>query len=196
MAVSAAVAGVITSLAGTGMSMMAQQQQAQAQQAQANYQAKVAQKNQELAQEQARAARKEGYDASVRKRQEVASIIGSQRAVAGASGATVDTGSFLDLNMDTAEKGEMDALALYQQGLDKARNLEIQGWNSGQQAQAYAWQADRVDPTAGMVGTALGGIAQAGTNFGSGLWGGKSGSTKSFGDTKTTVTSSNVKWYS
>lgn len=70
----------------------------------------------------------------------------------------------------------MDALALYQQGLDKARNLEIQGWNSGQQAQAYAWQADRVDPTAGMIGTALGGIAQAGTNFGSGLWGGKTSS--------------------
>lgn len=195
MAVSAAVAGVITSLAGTGMTVMGQQKQAQAQQAQASYQAKVAEKNQELATEQARAARKEGYDASVRKRQEVASIIGSQRAVAGASGATVDSGSFLDLNMDTAEKGEMDALALYQQGLDKARNLEIQGWNSGQQAQAYAWQADRVDPTAGMIGTALGGIAQAGTNFGSGLWGGKSGGTKSFGDTKTTVTSSNMKWY-
>ena len=194
MAVSASIAGIIGSLAGSGMSMVAQQQQAQAQQAQAEYQSKVAARNQELAQEQAKAARKEGYDASVRKRQEVAGIIGSQRAVAGASGATVDNGSFLDLNLDTAEKGEMDALALYQQGLDKARNLEIQGWNSGQQAQAYAWQADRVDPTAGMIGTALGGIAQAGTNFGSGLWGGKSGGTKSFGNTKTVVTSSNVKW--
>lgn len=165
---------IAASLAGTAMSMSAQQRQAQAQQAQASYQAKVAEKNQELATEQAKAARKEGYDAAVRKRQEVAGIIGSQRAVAGASGATVDSGSFLDLNMDTAEKGEMDALSLYQQGLDKARNLEIQGWNSGQQAQAYAWQADRVDPTAGMIGTALGGIAQAGSNFGSGLWGGSS----------------------
>lgn len=185
MAVSASIAGIIGSLAATGVSMAGQSRQAQAQQAQAEYQAKIAGKNQELAQEQAKAARKEGYDASVRKRQEVASIIGSQRAVAGASGATVDNGSFLDLNMDTAEKGEMDALALYQQGLDKARNLEIQGWNSGQQAQAYAWQADRVDPTAGMIGTALGGIAQAGTNFGSGLWGGKSsssGALKTLGD--------------
>ncbi len=166
----ASATAAVLSIAGTAMSVSSQAQQAQAQQAQAEYQSKVAAKNQELAQEQARAARKEGYDASVRKRQEVASIIGSQRAVAGASGATVDNGSFLDLNLDTAEKGEMDALALYQQGLDKARNLEIQGWNAGQQSQAYAWQADRVDPTAGMAGTALGGLAQAGTNFGSALW--------------------------
>lgn len=141
MAVSASIAGIIGSLAATGVSMAGQAQQAQAQQAQAEYQSKVAARNQELAQEQAKAARKEGYDASVRKRQEVAGIIGSQRAVAGASGATVDNGGFLDLNLDTAEKGEMDALALYQQGLDKARNLEIQGWNAGQQSQAYAWQA-------------------------------------------------------
>ena len=98
--------------------------------------------------------------------------MGSQRAVAAASGAVADSGGFLDLNLDTAEKGAIDALALQQQGLDKARNLEIQGWNSGQQAQAYAWQADKVDPTAGMIGTALGGLASAGSNFGSGLWGG------------------------
>lgn len=171
MALTASIIGIVGSLAGTGMSMVAQQKQAQQQRAVAEYQSKVAEQNQELAQEQASAARKEGYDASVQKRQEAARIIGAQRAAAGASGAQVDTGSFLDLNMDTAEKGEMDALALYQQGLDKARNHEIQGWNSGEQARSYAWQADRLDPTAGMLGTALGGVAQAGSTFGSGLWG-------------------------
>lgn len=101
----------------------------------------------------------------------------------------------LNLNLDIPAEAEMDALALYQQGLDKARNLEIQGWNSGQQAQAYAWQADRVDPTAGMIGTALSGIAQAGPTSVAGRGAGKSGGTKSFGDTKTTVTSSNLKWW-
>lgn len=164
---------IAASLAGTGLRMHAQAQQDRAQQAQADYQARVARKNQELAEEQAREARRQGHDAAVRKRQEVAGIIGSQRAGAGASGATVDAGSFLDLTMDTAEKGEMDALALHQQGLDRAHNLAIRGWNSGRQAQAHAWQADRLDPAAGILGTALGGMAQAGTNFGSRLWSGK-----------------------
>lgn len=152
------------------MSVSAQSQQAQQQKAVAEYQANVAQKNQELAEEQAAAVKRQGYDDAQRKRLQVAGIIGSQRAAAGASGATVDTGSFLDLNMDTAEKGEIDALAIQQQALDKAHNLQIQGWNSGQQARAYAWQADNVDPTNAMIGTALGGLAKAGDNFGSALW--------------------------
>lgn len=170
----AIIAGVTAaaSLAGTGMSMQAQQKQAQQQKASAEYQAKIAEQNQELAQEQAASVKRQGYDDAQRQRLKAAGIIGTQRAIAGASGVTVDTGSNLDLTMETAEKGELDALAIQQQSLDKAHNLQIQGWNSGQQAQAYAWQADSIDPTAGMVGTALGGLAKAGSNFGSALWGG------------------------
>lgn len=40
-----------------------------------------------------------------------------------------DRPGFLDLNLDTAEKGEVDALTIYQQGLDKAYNDEVQAWN-------------------------------------------------------------------
>ena len=53
--------------------------------------------------------------------------------------------NFAALNLDLDTLTEADALALYQQGLDKARNLEIQGWKAGQQAQAYAWQAECQD---------------------------------------------------
>lgn len=166
----ASATAAVVALAGTAMTVSAQSQQAQQQKAVAEYQANVAQKNQELAEDQAAAVKRQGYDDAQRKRLQVAGIIGSQRAAAGASGATVDTGSFLDLNMDTAEKGEIDALAIQQQALDKAHNLQIQGWNSGQQARAYAWQADNVDPTNAMIGTALGGLAKAGDNFGSALW--------------------------
>ena len=171
----AAVVAIAGTVAGTAMSMSAQQKQAQQQKASAEYQAKIAEQNQELAQEQAASVKRQGYDDAQRQRLKAAGIIGTQRAIAGASGVTVDTGSNLDLTMETAEKGELDALAIQQQSLDKAHNLQIQGWNSGQQAQAYAWQADNIDPTAGIVGTALGGLAKAGSNFGSGLWGGKSG---------------------
>lgn len=175
-----AIAGTVTS---TAMSMQAQQKQAAQQKASAEYQAEIANKNQELAQEQAAEVKRQGYDDAQRQRLKAAGMIGTQRAIAGASGITVDTGSNLDLTMETAEKGELDALAIQQQSLDKAHNLQIQGWNSGQQAAAYAWQADSIDPTAGMIGTALGGLAKAGSNFGSGLWGGTGSKSPLWGST-------------
>lgn len=165
----------IAAIAGTVMTASAQQQQAQQQKASAEYSAEVAQRNQDMAQEQAASVKRQGYDDAQRQRLKAAGMIGTQRAIAGASGITVDTGSNLDLTMETAEKGELDALAIQQQSLDKAHSLQIQGWNSGQQAAAYSWQANNLDPTNAMIGTALGGLAKAGSNFGSGLWGGKGG---------------------
>lgn len=149
----AAVLAIAGTVAGTAMSMQAQQKQAQQQKASAEYQEneEIANKNQELAQEQAAAVKRQGYGDAQRQRLKAAGMIGTQRAIAGASGITVDTGSNLDLTMETAEKGELDALAIQQQALDKSHNLQIQGWNSGQQAAAYAWQADSTDPTAGMM---------------------------------------------
>ena len=114
----------IVALVGTGLSTVGAYQQAKAQKSQAEYNAAIATKNQELAEEQAAAQRREGYENMVKKRQEVAGVIASQRAAMGASGAQVDRGSFLDLELDTAEKGEIDALALYQRGLDAAYNTE------------------------------------------------------------------------
>lgn len=169
----------VVALAGTGMSMVAQQQQAQQQKASAEYSAKIAENNKELADDQAAAVKRQGYDDAQRKRAQTAGIIGTQRAIAGASGATVDTGSNLDMQLDTAEKGEIDALGIQQQSLDKARNLQIQGWNYDQQAQGYSWKADNLDPTVGMIGTALNGLASAGKNFGSNLWGAKKATPKS-----------------
>ncbi|WP_308586573.1 hypothetical protein [uncultured Desulfovibrio sp.] len=179
----AAVLAIAGTAVSTTMSMQAQQKQAQQQKASAEYQAKIAEQNQEQAQEQAASVKRQGYDDAQRQRLKAAGIIGTQRAIAGASGVTVDTGSNLDLTMETAEKGELDALAIQQQSLDKAHNLEIQGWNSGQQAAAYSWQANNLDPTAGMIGTALGGLAKAGSNFGSGLWGGTGSKSPLWGST-------------
>lgn len=166
----ASATAAVVALAGTAMSVSAQQQQAQQQRASAEYSAEVAQRNQDMAEEQAASVKRQGYDDAQRQRLKAAGMIGTQRAIAGASGITVDTGSNLDLTMETAEKGELDALAIQQQSLDKAHSLQIQGWNSGQQAAAYSWQAKNLDPTAGMIGTALGGVAKAGSNFGSALW--------------------------
>ena len=63
---------IAASLAGTAMSAIAQnqaaQRQAEQQEAANRYQQKIAERNRDLAEEQARAARKEGYDAAVKKR--------------------------------------------------------------------------------------------------------------------------------
>lgn len=38
--------------------------------------------------------------------------------------------SFLDFNLDTPEQSDLDALAIYQRGLDKAYNDEMRAGNS------------------------------------------------------------------
>lgn len=164
MAFTAGVATLFS--AGLGAYSSIRQSRAQARQAEA--QADIARQNQELAQDQASAQRREGYENMTRKRQEVAGIVARQRAMGGASGAQVDTGGLLDLNLDSREQGEMDALNLYQQGLDQAWNSEMQAWNYGNQASAYSAQASSARK-AGLWdagSTLIGGIASAGSQFG------------------------------
>lgn len=159
---------IAATVASTGMGVMSSIQQGKARQAQAEYQADVARQNQQLAEQQASAQRKEGYDNMVAKRQETAKLIGRQRAAAGASGATVDVGSNLDLQADTAAQGEIDALNIYNQASDKAYGTQLQGWGYGQQAAGYDAQADAAGSSiwSNAAGTALGGIAQIGSTWG------------------------------
>ncbi len=164
MAFSAGVATLIS--AGVGAYSAVQQGATAA--AQAETQAAIARQNQQLALDQAGAQRREGYDAMTRKRQEVAEIVARQRAVGGASGARVDTGGLLDLNMDARERGEADAQALFQVGHDNAWNTEIQAWNYANQAAAYSNQAKNARNNRWWnAGTTLiGGVAAAGSMFG------------------------------
>lgn len=187
-----AVAGTLATIASTGIGIYSSMQQAKAQQAQAEYQASmakynaaVANENKKLAEQQASAERREGYENMIAKRQETAKLIGKQRAAAGASGAVVDFGSNLDLQSDTAAEGEIDAINLYNEGLDKAYNYEIQAWNYANQSNAYdsssgaySAQADSAAATGTMnaIGTGLSGIASVGST-----WGKYAGTTSSTG---------------
>ena len=80
----------------------------------------------------------------------------------------MDFGSNLDLQADTAAQGEIDAINLYNQGLDRGYNSEIQAWNYGSQAEAYDAQASAAGSSGWMsaAGTALGGIASIGSTWG------------------------------
>lgn len=148
-------------------SVASAQARAQSQQAQAN--ADIANKNAKLAEEEARQSRREGYENKLKKRQEVAGIIGAQRAAQGASGALVDAGSFMDTTLDTIDKGESDALKMEQQGYDAAYQKELEAYNYRNQAgqlqqQAADYRASANDKW-GTGLTILGSVAQAGSNW-------------------------------
>lgn len=163
---------------GVGMQTVGAYQQSKAQQSQLNQQADIATRNQQLAEEQASADRQQGYEDKLKARQQAAQVIGTQRAMAGGSGAQVDVGGNLDLTLDTAERGEIDAMAAYQQGLNKAYASEMQAWNYGNQAGSLRAQANSINPGMNAFTTLLTGTTQLGLGFGKDLWGAASTATK------------------
>lgn len=151
----------------TGVGVVGSIRQARAQSEQMEYQADVARQNQQLAEQQTSAERRQGYENMITQRQETARLIGRQRAAAGASGAVVDVGSNLDLQADTAAQGEIDAINVYNQALDRAYNYDVQAVNYGNQAAAYD-ASESSAKKAGYInalGTAIGGIATMGSTW-------------------------------
>lgn len=164
-----AVASIASTALSTAVGVYSSIQQAKAQSEQAKYQADVARQNRDLAEQQASAERRQGYENMLAKRQDTARLIAKQRAAAGASGAVVDVGSNLDLQADTAFQGEIDAISLYNKGIDAGYNAEIQAMQYGQQADAYDASASQYR-SAGYLNaasSALGGIADIGSTWGS-----------------------------
>lgn len=164
MANTAIVASTISAAIGVASSI----QQGKQAQAQANYQAKVAQENAKLADQQASATRKEAYDEMTAQRQKTAKLIGAQRAAAGASGAAVDVGSVLDTTAETAAQGELDAINIYNKGIDSAYNSQLQAWNYRQNASAYKAQGEAAKKASYMdaASSAIGGIADVASTWG------------------------------
>ena len=87
----------------------------------------------------------------------------------------------MDLELDTIDKGEADALKMEQQGYDAAYQKELEAYNYRNQAgqlqqQAADYRASANDKW-GTGLTILGSVAQAGSN-----WYGKYSATKSLTD--------------
>lgn len=172
-----AIISAAVALAGTAVGTATAVQQAENQRQQADYQSKLASRNAQQAEvsaqeadEAARQERREGYEAAQVKRQEAARIIGAQRAQTGASGAQTDAGSALDKNLDTAEKGELDALATEQQGQSRAHSQDMRAWSLRNQAAVAEANADFAGSRAetdylGLSKTLLNGASRMGKNF-------------------------------
>ena len=161
------VASLAATAISTGAGIASSIQQSQAQAAQLEYQSKVAQRNADLAEQQASAQRMQGYEAMQAERLKTAKLIGRQRAQAGASGVSLDSGSFLDVVEDTAATGEMQAINAYNQGIDSGYNSEIQAWNYESQAAGYDSAAGQARSSGLMsaIGQGIGGIADMGSTW-------------------------------
>lgn len=162
VAAAAAVAGAVVGAVG-------QIAQGQAQAAQAGYQAQVARNNEIIANRNADDALKRYSVEEDKVRQRTAMILGSQRAKLAGQGAVLDEGSPLDIQMDTAGLGELDALTVRSAGEREAYGFRTQGMN-------YAAQAKLYDMNTSMLGTYLkaGGsiLGAAGSAYSMGMGGG------------------------
>ncbi len=175
-----AVISTVTAIASAAMGTYGAVQQSQAQKDQAKYQSDMAEYNAKIAEQQAQMAEYEGaevkreaYEAGVKKRQEAAQIVGSQRASQAASGAVVDAGSALDVNLDTTEKGELDALQLQEQGAWQDYNKRIDAWSyrnqsaaSQSQSAMYSNKASQYSPFLDGADSLLSSMKKVGSGFG------------------------------
>ena len=162
-------------LLGTAVSAYGQYQAANAANKQADYQAKVAANNAAMAEMEAKFAEQQGERNAEAQRRKTAIMIGAQRARMGASGAVVDSGSFLDLTLDTAKQGELDAMALLNEGKMQAWRSRVQGSNF--MAQSDLYKSSKTNPFLAAGGTLLEGAGRAGSGYyqmtgGGGLGGG------------------------
>lgn len=125
---------LIISAIGVGVQAYGKKQDQEAANKAAEYNATILERNAQIADMQVENARQRGELEEKQFRLSLSKLKGEQRASFGASGAVVDTGSPLDVLLDTAEQGEFDALTI-------RHNAAVEAWGYGNQASDYRSQA-------------------------------------------------------
>lgn len=141
----------------TGAAMYGQYQQSKAQNAAAEYNARLAERNAKQAELEAQYALDVGKVEENKQRLQTKQLLGAQRAASASGGLLADSGSNLDLNLDTAGFGELDALTI-------RNNAAKDAWGIRQNAQNYIGQANlsrmsKSSPALGMTGSLLSGAS-------------------------------------
>lgn len=129
----------------------------------ANYNAKIAEMNAELSQRQAKDAIERGQKEEQRKRMEVAQIRGQQKVAMAANGVDLGYGSPLDIAIDTAVMGELDALTIRSNANREAYDFEVQAVNqrAGANLARMEGKSQAMGSYLGAAGTVLGGAAKS-----------------------------------
>jgi hypothetical protein len=122
LALAATAIGGVVSAGGAIM-------QGQAQAKQAKYQSAVERNNAQIAGWQAEDATQRGKIEEQRQRLQTARLHGAQRAGMAANGVEIDSGSPLDVLMDTAQLGELDALTIRSNAEREVYGLRTQQGN-------------------------------------------------------------------
>ena len=166
MCFSAAALGTMALIGSVGQAVygtISSVQQAKAHNNMMEYNARVAEQNARLAQAEADYARDQAWSNANEKKREAARLLGAQRAKMGASGAVVDSGTFLDLTLDTRERGVLDAFALLREGDNAAWRAEVTRDNYLQQANMN--RASKVSTGGALAGSLLGGALGVGSTY-------------------------------
>jgi len=164
----AAAAGII-GLVGGVVSAIGAIQQGKAQSDAAKYQAQVARNNEIIALQQAAYTRQEGAAQAQQQDLKSAQLIGRQKAVLGASGVDLESGSPRDVQQSQVELARLDALTVQSNAERKAWGFDVEAVNQKAQSQLHYMQAAQAKKAATLsaFSSILGGVGQF-----AGKWGG------------------------
>lgn len=129
-----AIAGLVMSLIGTGVSVYSSVQEGKAQQEYYNYQAQQDEKNAKIAEQNALKERQGGIEDARMQRIKTLQTIGKQQTAMASNGIDITSGSALDMIEDTRAMGELDALNILANSERTAQNYLQQSDNFTSQA--------------------------------------------------------------
>jgi hypothetical protein len=127
-------AALVVSVIGAGVQAYGASKETAAANQAAEYNAQLMERNARIADMQAADATARGDVAEKQFRLQVSKLKGSQRSDFASSGVVVDTGSPLDVALDTTEQGELDALTI-------RHNASVEAWGYKNQAAESISQA-------------------------------------------------------
>lgn len=141
--------------------------QGQAAKSAADYNAKVAEMNAKIADRAAMDELERGARDEQRKRIEVSAISSQQRATMSGMGLDITYGTPLEMLVDTAYAGEMDALTVRTNANRAAYNQDVRAANLRAQASIYEFEgrSARTGSMLSAIGTTVGGIGSASGKF-------------------------------
>jgi hypothetical protein len=159
--------GTILAIGSTVLGAAGAIQQGNAAAAAGKYNAQVADMNATLSERRARDALERGEREEQRKRSEVAALKGRQIAASASNGVDLSFGSPLDMIVDTAVLGELDALTIRKNTANEAYDHRVQAVNGRAEARLSKMNASAAQ-TGGYLnaaGTLLGGAGTAYKNY-------------------------------
>lgn len=154
-------------LGGAALSAVSSYGQAQATAANASYQAQVAANNAKIATVNAGMDTQSGEIAAVNQGMKTRAAIGATKAAEGASGVSVNSGSFPQVRASEAELGMLDAMTIRSNAAKQAYAAEVQATSSTAESQlltAESSEASSIAPVSAL-GTFLGGASSVGGNY-------------------------------